>query len=51
MGNAAPGKQTTSQVMLKVKTERIIIHHAYKMALEIASLETFPHGLDGLRLW
>ena len=54
MGNQAgsqKGGQTTTQILLKVKHEKIIIHHGYKMVLDIASMETFPHGLDGLRLW
>jgi predicted nicotinamide N-methyase len=49
--NQKDKKFTTNQVVLKVKHEQIIIHHAYRMSLDIASLETFPHGLDGLRLW
>jgi predicted nicotinamide N-methyase len=49
--NQKGGPSTTTQILLKVKHEKIIIHHGYKMVLDIASMETFPHGLDGLRLW
>lgn len=51
MGNKGVERGTTTQVLLRVKHEKIIVHHAYKMVLDIASMETFPHGLDGLRLW
>lgn len=36
---------------LPVKTEKVIIHSSYKMSLQICSIDQFPHGLDGLRLW
>jgi predicted nicotinamide N-methyase len=40
-----------NSVVLNINTENIAIHHSYKMNLQIGSIETFPHGLDGLRLW
>ena len=48
MGN---NQKPANQVILKVKRENIIIHRNYKMTLSISSLVTFPHGLDGLKLW
>jgi predicted nicotinamide N-methyase len=50
MGNAAKGGKGNN-VILNVRTEEIVVHHGRKMTLHIGSIETFPHGYDGLRLW
>ena len=44
-------EKSSHPVVLMTTTEHIIIHHGYKMQLKLNSMETFPHGLDGLRLW
>lgn len=46
------GQNQESQAFyFKCKDEHVIIHNSFKMTLNIASLDTFPHGFDGLRLW
>ncbi len=39
------------RLMLQARTDKIIIHHNFKIDLLITGVDTFPHGLDGLRLW
>ena len=34
-----------------MQIQQIIIHHAFKMKLILTDVETFPHGLDGLKIW
>ena len=48
MGNKQ-NKQPKSY--LQCKHEEVIVHKNFNMRLNISSLDTFPHGLDGLRLW
>ena len=45
------GQQQKNKMVLLTKYETIIVHKNFKMNLEIGCLDTFPHGLDGLRLW
>lgn len=49
MGNE--DSSANKKLMLQGKTDKIIIHHNFQMSLEITGVDTFPHGLDGLRLW
>jgi predicted nicotinamide N-methyase len=48
MGNE---DSTAKKLMLQARTDNIIIHHNFQMSLQINGVDTFPHGLDGLRLW
>lgn len=48
MGNK---QEHIKKYYLDAKTEKIIIHQSFKMHLFLCTLDKFPHGLDGLRLW
>lgn len=48
MGNQA---DQNSKIMVQGRQEMIIIHRNFQMSLDIFGVDTFPHGLDGLRLW
>ena len=45
------GNKQGQKMVMQMKPEHIIVHKSFKMNLEIGCLDTFPHGLDGLRLW
>ena len=49
MGNNHSSNQHKHVMM--IKHEDVIIHRNFNMQLELGSLDTFPHGLDGLRIW
>jgi hypothetical protein len=34
-----------------MRMQDMIIHNAFKMKLKLSDVETFPHGLDGLKIW
>jgi predicted nicotinamide N-methyase len=47
----SPNKEHTTKVILQLNVQEIIIHHAFSMKLKLAEVQTFPHGLDGLKIW
>ena len=55
MGNhpnkQSPKKETSNKITLKVQHRNIIVHHAYKMVLNISDTVIFPHNHEGLKLW
>lgn len=43
--------ESLSDRNMKINRQRILLHRTFKMSVEIEGVITFPHGLDGLKLW